>query len=231
MQTVTIVSREKIFILTTWLQRTGWQMEWWRKRRDRPGGRTLGGLQSRNRQGGEWVTTDRVDTMETPTRATHTPDTRSVPLVPRSVKGGGWTDTSHGCRTVKSSNKRTVVHWKWTMILTTLCMSTIWRRLRGTILWTRIEGLTAEQDQPTDIVQCPATRATHHRAPSETSFHGDNTLATARVSRPVDKIYLPTGGGHNDYYVINPRATGKGMQKYAHSDIGATRYDRKNRRQ
>ena len=74
-------------------------------------------------------------------------------------------------------------------------------------------------------------RATHHRAPSETSFHGGNTLAKARVSRPVDKIYLPTGGGHNDYYVINPRATGKDMQKYAHSDIGATRYDHKNRRQ
>ena len=77
----------------------------------------------------------------------------------------------------------------------------------------------------------PATRATHHRAPSETSYHGGNTLASARVSRPVDKIYLPTGGGHNDYYVINPRATGKGIKKYAHSDIGATRYDHKNRRQ
>ena len=77
-----------------------------------------------------------------------------------------------------------------------------------------------------------ATRVSHtHRAPSEISFHGGNTLATARVSRPVEKIYLPTGGGHNDYYVINPKGTGAGKQKYAHSVIGAPRYEHRNRRQ
>ena len=45
---------------------------------------------------------------------------------------------------------------------------------------------------------CPAsaTRLSHtHRTPSEISFHGGgNTLAKAHVTRPVDKIYLPTGG-------------------------------------
>ncbi len=74
----------------------------------------------------------------------------------------------------------------------------------------------------------------HRYTPSDASFHGGggSTMASARVSRPVDKIYLPTGGGTADYYVINPKAAtvAPGRQKYANSVVGAPRYDRKNRR-
>lgn len=87
---------------------------------------------------------------------------------------------------------------------------------------------SAEGHRPGTVIRGPPHHH-HHRTPSEASFHAGSTLASARISRPVEKIYLPTGGGKVDYYVINP-STGPGKQKYANSVIGAPRYDRKTRK-
>lgn len=70
----------------------------------------------------------------------------------------------------------------------------------------------------------PAPKSTDY---GYSSVNG-STYATAKVSRPVEKIYLPTGSISNDYYVIRPNAIGK--QKYANSVIGAPKYDVRNRR-
>ncbi len=64
------------------------------------------------------------------------------------------------------------------------------------------------------------------RAPSERSYVQNGGTSKARVSRPVERIYLPTGGAEQNYYVIHTN----GKQKQAHSVIGAPRYEMKNKR-